>query len=214
MAETVTPTDPAVAAKKAAVTRKTNAVKRSTAAKKGAQTRAAKTGTAARKTAASKASASATRTRTAAAKDAAETKGAVKTRLEQAADFAEKSLVVPIGATLVTRDRVKAAVDELRSTYSTRKKTEAELRRFGRRGSSALKPLVRDARKTRERVERELRYGRDRISKDVRIIVKDFEPVAKNVELVSARVENAVQGGKTAATKASTSLQERIASLT
>jgi hypothetical protein len=211
MAET---TDPTVAAKKAAVTRKTNAVKRSTAAKKGAQTRAANSGAAARKTATSRASATATRTRTTAAKEAAETQAVVKTRIEQAFDIAEKSLVVPIGATLVTRDRVKAAIDELRATYSTRKKTEAMLKRFERRGSSALKPLVGDAKKTRERVERELRYGRDRISKDVRIIVKDLEPVAKNVELVSARVENAVQGGRTAATKASTTVQERIAALT
>ena len=105
-----------------------------------------------------------------------------------------------------------AGIDELRSTYSTRKKTEAELKRFERRGVNALKPLVRDAKKTRQRVEKELRYGRERFSREARIIVKDFEPVAKNVELVSARVENAVQGGKTAATKASTRAG-RIASL-
>ena len=211
MAET---TDPTVAAKKAAVTRKTNAVRRSTTAKKGAQTRAANTGAAARATTAAKASATATRTRTAAAKEAAETKGAVKTRVEQAADLAEKAFVVPVGATLVARDKVVEAYEELRSTYSTRKKAEAQLKRFERRGTNVLRPIVRDAKKTRARVEKELRYGRERLGKDVRIIVKDFEPVAKNVELVSARVENAVQGGKTAATKASTSVQERIAALT
>ena len=208
MAET---TDPTAAAKKAATTRKTNAVKRSTSAKKAAQTRAARSGAAARKTATSRTS---TRARTTASKEAAETKGAVKTRVGQAADLAEMALVVPVGATLVARDRVAAAIDELRSTYSTRKKTEAELRRFERRGTNALKPMVRDAKKTRERVERELRYGSERIGKDVRMIVKDLEPVAKNVELVSARVENAFQGGRTAATKASTKVQERIAALT
>jgi DNA repair exonuclease SbcCD ATPase subunit len=215
MAETTTtpPADPSVAATKAAVTRKTNAVKRSTTAKKAAQTRAANQGAAARSTATSKAKADATRARTAAAKDAAEAKSAMKTRMEQAVDVAEKAVLVPFGAVLVTRDRVKEAIDELRSTYSTRKKTEAELKRFQRRGSSALKPLVRDAKKTRERVEKELRYGRTRIEKDVRMVVKDFEPVSKNVELVTARVENAVQGAKTGATKASTSVQERIAAL-
>jgi hypothetical protein len=201
--------DPTAAAKKAAITRKTNAVKRSTAAKKSAQTRAANSATAARK-----AKTTATRSRTRAAKEAAEQKDAVKTRVGQAAALAERSLVVPFGATLVARDRVVAAFDELRSTYSTRKKTEAELRRFERRGANALKPLVRDAKKARERVERELRYGRERIGKDVRMIVKDLEPVAKNVELVSARVENAVQGGRTAATKASATARERIAALT
>ncbi len=104
-------------------------------------------------------------------------------------------------------------IDELRSTYSTRKKTEATLKRFERRGSNAIKPIVRDAKKTRERIEKELRYGRSRVEKDVRIVVKDFEPVAKNVELASARVENAVQGGKTAVTKTATSVQERLAAL-
>jgi hypothetical protein len=210
MAETA---DPTAAAKKAATTRKTNAVKRSTAAKKAAQMRAANSATAARKTTAGKARAGATRTRATAAKESAETKGAVKARVEQAADLAEKALSVPVGATLIARDRAMTAFDELRSTYSTRKKTEAELRRFERRGASALKPIVRDARKTRERVERELRYSGERIGKDVRALVKDFEPVAKNVELVTARVENAMQGGRTAATKASTTVQERIAVL-
>jgi hypothetical protein len=206
MAETA---DPTAAAKKAAITRKTNAVKRSTTAKKAAQTRAANSAAATRT-----AKATATRSRTRAAKEAAEQKDAVRSRVGQAAELAQKSLVVPFGATLVARDRVVAAFDELRSTYSTRKKAEAELRRFERRGANALKPLARDAKKTRERVERELRYGRDRIGKDVRMIVKDLEPVAKNVELVSARVENAVQGGRTAATKATATARERIAALT
>ena len=213
MADTTTSIDQSTAAQKAATTRKTNAVKRSTTAKKGAQTRAANQGAAARETAASKASASASRARTTAAKDAAEAKSVVRSRVGQAADIAEKSILVPFGAALVTRDRVMEAIDELRSTYSTRKKTEAELKRFERRGTNALKPLVRDAKKTRDRVERELRQSRARVEKDVRVIIKDLEPVAKNAELVSARVENAVQSGKTAATKASTRVQERLAAL-
>lgn len=209
MAETA---DPTATAQKAAATRKTNAVKRSTTAKKAAQTRAANSGAAARQTAATKAKASATRARTTAAKDAAEAKNAVKTRVEQAAEVAEKSVLVPIGAALVTRDKVKAAIDELRSTYSTRKKTEAELKRFERRGNTALKPIW----KTADRVEAELRESGTRIEKEFKAIIDGIEKrgmVTKNVELVTARVENAVQGGKTAATKASTSVQERLAAL-
>jgi hypothetical protein len=209
MAETA---DPTAAAKKAAATRKTNAVKRSTTAKKAAQTRAANSGAAARETAATKAKASATRARTTAAKDAAEAKTVVKTRVEKAAEVAEKSVLVPIGAALVTRDKVKAAIDELRSTYSTRKKTEAEFKRFERRGNTALKPI----KKTADRVETELREGGTKIEKELRAIIDGIEKrgaVTKNVEYVSARVENAVQGGKTAATKASTTVQERLASL-
>jgi hypothetical protein len=37
--------------------------------------------------------------------------------------------------------------------------------------------------------------------------------VAKNVEFVGARLENAMAGGRTAVTKASATVQERIASL-
>ena len=209
---TTTPADPSAAAKKAAATRKTNAVKRSTTAKKAAETRVANRGAAARQTAATKAKASATRARTEAAKDAAEAKSAVKTRLEQAADVAETSVLVPIGAVLVTRDKVIAAIDELRSTYSTRKKTEAEFKRFERRGNTALKPI----KKTADRVETELRESGTKIEKEFKAIIDGIEKrgaVSKNVELVSARVENAVESGKLAATKASTKVQERLASL-
>ncbi|MEA2217872.1 MAG: hypothetical protein QOJ35_498 [Solirubrobacteraceae bacterium] len=192
MAET---TDTTAAAEKAAVTRKTNALKRSTTAKKAAETRAANRGAAARATTERKTTATARRARSTAAKEAAQAKSAIKLRAERAADVAEKSVLVPVGAALITRDRVISAVEELRATYSTRKKTENELKRFERRGTSALKS----------------------IEKDVRSMIKDLEtrtgPVVKNVELVSARVENAVQGGKTAATKASTTVQERLASL-
>jgi hypothetical protein len=77
--------------------------------------------------------------------------------------------------------------------------------------------MERDARKTRTRLEREVRQRRERIERELRGVVKDIEtrtePVAKNVELVSARIENAYESGRTAVTKASTSVQERIASL-
>lgn len=122
-------------------------------------------------------------------------------------------MLVPVGAALISRDRVMSAVDELRATYSTRTKTKNELRRFERRGTSALKSIERDAKTTRDRIGRELRLGRTRVERDVRSIIKDVEPVVKNVKVVGARVENAVQGGRSAATKASTSVQERLASM-
>ncbi|HEX7144004.1 MAG TPA: hypothetical protein VF225_01735, partial [Gaiellaceae bacterium] len=131
---------------------------------------------------------------------------AAKSPAGRAGDIAERSVLVPVGAALIARDRVRTSVEELRATYSTRKKTENELRRFERRGTSALKA-----------VERELRDRRTRLEKEVRAVIKDIEtrtePVVKNVELVGARVENAVQGGMTAATKASATVQERLAAL-
>ena len=74
-----------------------------------------------------------------------------------------------------------------------------------------------DAKKTRTRVERELRQRRTRLEREVKSLVRDFElrsePVAKNVELVGARIENAYESGRTVATKASASVQQRIASV-
>ena len=207
MAETTTPkTDPSTAAKKAAATRKANAVKRSTTAKKAAQTRAANRGAAARKTTAAKTKTTATRTRTSAAKQAADAKNAAKGPVNRVTEVAEKSVLVPVGAALIARERVTSAIDELRTTYSTRTKARNELRRFERRGTKALQGLERDAKKTRERVE-----------KDVRSMLSELEtrtsPVVKNVELAAAKVENAVMGSKTAATKASATVQERIATM-
>jgi len=173
---------------KAAATRKKNATKRSTSAKKAAQTRAANQGTAARKTTARKTKSTATRTRTTAAKEAAEAKSTAKSAVARAGEIAEKAVLVPVGAALITRDRVGEVVEEFRMTYSTRKKTENEFKRFERRGTSALKSIERDMRAR-------------------------TEPVFKNVELVGARVENAVQGTRTAATKASTTVQERLAAI-
>ncbi|HEV7806004.1 MAG TPA: hypothetical protein VGO80_09305 [Solirubrobacteraceae bacterium] len=210
MAET---TDPSAAAAKAAATRKKNATQRSTAAKKAAETRAANRAADARRAAATKTKASATRARTRTAKQTADPASAVRTPIERAGELAEKAVLVPVGAALISRDRVMSAVDEVRATYSTRTKTKNELRRFERRGTSALKSIERDAKKTRDRIGHELRQGRTRVERDVRSIIKDVEPVVKNAEVVGARVENAVQGGRTAATKASAPVQERLASM-
>lgn len=188
MAQTTTQKSPTMTpAEKAAATRAKNAKQRSTAAKKAAQTRAANRGAEARST-----------TKTKAKADASEAKKAVKHPVVRAGEMAEKALLVQVGAALIAREQVGEAVEKLRSTYSTRKKTENQLRRFERRGSTALKSIERDAKKTRTRLD-----------EDVWSAVKD----ARSFDLVSARVENVVQSGKTAATKATTTVQERIASL-
>ena len=203
------------AAVKAAATRKTNATKRSTAAKKAAGTRAANRGAAARSTTARKAKATAARGRTNAAKTAADANNEIQSPLSRATDIAEKVVLVPVGAALIARDEVVATFADLRSSYGTRAKARQELRRFERRGSSAVKGIERDAKKTRTRVERELRQRRSRLEKELRRVDQELkgvtEPVKKNVELAGARIENAYTTGRTAATKASTSAQERIA---
>jgi len=180
----------ATAARKAAATRKVNATKRSTTAKKAAQTRAAKRG-------------SATRSR-----------NAVKSPVARVGGLAEKAVLVPVGVTLVTRERLLAAIDETRATYSTRKKAENEIGRYERRAASALRSIERDMSRTRDRVGSELRSGRTRVEKEVRALIEDIEtrtsPVVNNVNVVGARVENVVQSGRSAATRASATVQERL----
>ena len=203
------------AAVKAAATRKKNATKRSTAAKKAAATRAANRGAAARSTTARKAKATAARGRTNAAKSAAETKREIQTPVSRATDIAERVVLVPVGAALVAREELVATFEDLRSAYGSRAKAKLELNRFERRGSSAVKGIERDAKKTRTRVERQLRQRRNRLEKELKRVDAELkgvtEPVKKNVELAGARIENAFVTGRTAATKASTSVQERIA---
>ncbi len=216
MAETTTPTPSQTtretAAVKAAATRKTNATKRSTAAKKAAGTRAANRGAAARTTATRKAKATANR---AASQTAADAKDSIQTPLGRVTAVAETAVFVPVGAALIVREEVAATVGDLRASYGSRAKAKQELRRFERRGSSAVKGIERDAKKTRTRVERELRQRRARLEKELKRVDQELkgvtEPVRKNVELTGARIENAFVTGRTAATKTATSVQERIA---
>lgn len=202
------------AAVKAAATRKKNATKRSTAARKAAGTRAANRGAAARSTTARKAKASAGRGRKNVAQTATGARDEIQTPLSRASDIAEKVVLVPVGAALVAREEVVATFEDLRSSYASRTKAKQELDRFERRGSSAVKAIERDAKKTRTRVERELRQRRSRLEKELRRVDQELkgvtDPVKKNVELAGARIENAYVTGRTAATKASTSLQERV----
>jgi hypothetical protein len=163
MATTATPaTTPA---QKAAATRKKNAVKRSTTAKKAA----------------------ATRRENATAGHGQRAKQEIRTPIKRAGEMAPKVVLVPVGAALVARD----GLANLRSQYSTRRKTENELHRFERRGTNAVKKLERDVRSAIKGIETRT------------------EPVTKPVELVAARVENVVVSGRSAAAKVS----ERIASL-
>jgi hypothetical protein len=196
--------------------RKTAATKRSTAAKKAAQTRSANQAAEARQ-------------RTTAAKQAAETRRELaKTPVDRVQEYAQKAVLVQLGAGLVARDAVVEAVDGLRSSLSSREKAEqelqlrrrrleAELKRFERRGTTARTRFEREAKKTRTRVERDLKQRRTRIEKDVQALRTDLNKQVKSAgtqaEFVTSRVENLVQTGLTAGQKAATTVQERITSV-
>ena len=160
----------------ATTTRKTTATKRSTAAKKAAQTRASRQAATARK-------------RSTAARKAAETRRELaKTPVDRVTEYAEKAVLVPVGAALIARDNVVSTVQELRTSYSTPEKAQRELRQRRTRAQRLLK-------RNRTQVERGLKQRR------------------KDLDLVSARVENAVQDSLTTATQLSTDLQKRITSV-
>ncbi len=74
--------------------------------------------------------------------------------------YAQRAVLIPVGAALIARDRVVSGVSDTISIYSSTSKTQAQLRKFERRGSTARKRVEREIRKARVGVERELRKRR------------------------------------------------------
>ena len=189
----------------ATTTRRTATTKRSTAAKKAAQTRSANRAAEARR-------------RTTAAKKAAETRRELaKTPVDRVQEYAERAVLVPLGASLVARDALVESLDGLRTSLASRqqaekelqvrrRRLEAELKRFERRGTTARTRLERDFKQRRTRLERDVRSLRSDLTKQV-------NTSRKQAEFVTARLENLVQTGLTAGQKAATSVQERLASV-
>lgn len=100
-------------------------------------------------------------------------------------DYAERALLIPVGAALIARERIASGVSDTVSTYSSSAKTQAQLRRFERRGATARKRVEREVRKARVRVERELRQRRKDIETTVNDTVNGIdarrERITKNV---------------------------------
>ena len=95
-------------------------------------------------------------------------------------DYAERAVLIPVGATLIARDRVVSSVTDTLSIYSSPSKTQAQLRRFERRGATARRRLEREVRKTRTRVERDLRQRRRSVEKTVNGLEQRRDAIAKN----------------------------------
>jgi hypothetical protein len=90
-------------------------------------------------------------------------------------DYAGRAVLIPVGAALIARERVAATVSDTISTYSSSTKTQAQLKKFERRGATARNRLEREVRKARVRVERELRQRRRKIESTVESTVSDLE---------------------------------------
>ena len=117
-------------------------------------------------------------------------------------DYAERAVLIPVGAALIARDRVVNSVSDTISIYSSSSKTQAQLKKFERRGATARNRLEREVRKARVRVERELRQRRRAIESTVSELEDRTEAIAKNGSDVAGRVP-----------ELATKLQERVLSL-
>ncbi len=111
---------------------------------------------------------------------------------EVVGDYAERAVLIPVGAALIARDRMVTTVSDTLSNYSSPSRAQAQLRRFERRGTTARKRLEREVRKARVRVERELRQRRREIDRTVSDIEARREAVAKNSSELANRVQERI----------------------
>lgn len=96
--------------------------------------------------------------------------------------YAERAVLIPVGAALIARERVLASVNDTFESYSTSAKANAQLRRFERRGNTARNRVERELRKTRVRFEREVRQTRGRVEREVKRRRRDGEELASRVQ--------------------------------
>jgi hypothetical protein len=111
-----------------------------------------------------------------------------KDTAEVVSDYAERAVLIPVGAALIARDRVVSSVSDTISTYSSTSKTNAQLRRFERRGATARNRLEREVRKARVRVERDLRQRRRVIENTVSDLETRRDDIATRVPDIANRV--------------------------
>jgi hypothetical protein len=154
------------------------ASRKTSSAKAAASRRAsARTGTQAKS-----ARAKSARTRAAHAGESAvgQAQSATRETTDVFTDYAERAVLIPVGAVLTARDRVVSTVNDTLSSYSSTTKAQAQLRRFERRGVTARNRLEREVRKARVRVERELRQRRREIESTVSELEERRDAFTKN----------------------------------
>jgi hypothetical protein len=137
---------------------------------------------------------------------------ATRDTAEVVGDYAERAVLIPVGAALVARDRVVSSVSDTISTYSSSSKTQAQLRRFERRGTTARNRLEREVRKARVRFERELRQRRREIESTVNDLESRRGAVANRVPEIKVP-EIKVADITTRVPELANRVQERILSL-
>ena len=87
-------------------------------------------------------------------KPAAARTNSTRSTTDLVGDYAERAVLIPVGAALLARERVVSSVTDTISSYSSPAKAQGQLRKFEHRGSAARTRMEREVRKTRTRVER------------------------------------------------------------
>ncbi len=132
-------------------------------------------------------------------------------------DYAERAVLIPVGAALLARERVVSGVTDVISTYSSPSKTQSQLRKFEHRGSAARTRMEREVRKTRTRVERELRERRRELDKRrVRLtkeVTSRVEQTQSQIEKTQAQIEDAVRTRLEEGADFASRVQERVLNL-
>ncbi len=149
------------------------------------------------------------------------------THAEKAADstvdvvgvYAEKAVLIPVGAALLARDSLTATATDVRD-YVQKTSVDKELKRFERRGTTARRTVEREVKRARTKAERELRTRRrkvERVATPVRSFRADLDKSAATLrdDVTALTKDVAVQTTRvtSSAQKAATGVVERVAAL-
>lgn len=140
-----------------------------------------------------------------------------RTTTDLVGDYAERAVLIPVGAALLARERVVSSVTDTISTYSSPAKAQSQLRRFEHRGSAARTRMEREVRKTRTRVERELRERRRELDQQRERLTKEVtsrvEQTQSQIEKTQSQIEDALRTRLQEGADLASRVQERVLSL-
>jgi len=133
---------------------------------------------------------------------------------DRVGDYAERAVLIPVGAALMAREQVLSTVSNVLESYSTPARAQAQLRKFERRGSTARTRLEREVRKTRTRAERELRLRRRELERRrthlTQSLTSQVEQTQAQLEKTQSQIEDAVRSRLEDGTDFASRLQERV----
>lgn len=204
MPDTTTPASPKAVSSKATGSAKKAARPRRAPSAGASKARTTRT-TAARSPGASKGKPTAART------------SSTRSTTDLVGDYAERAVLIPVGAALLARERVVSSVTDAISIYSSPSKTQSQLRKFEHRGSAARTRMEREVRKTRTRVERELRERRRELDKRRERLTKEVtsrvEQTQSQIEKTQSQIEDTLRARLEEGADLANRVQERVLSL-